>query len=93
MAPRAWSVAIDLRCPAAACQPCRGKVSGQGGPVGRRATIPLLGIASVASDEAKLKALRRRILQRNSDEAFHDYQRVNEAILRNRMVAKLQVAP
>ena len=36
--------------------------------------------------EPQLKALRERILQRDSDEAFYDYQKVNEVIMRNRMI-------
>lgn len=45
-----------------------------------------LGACSTVQDEPRLKALRERILQRNSDEAFYDYQKVNEIIMLNRMI-------
>ena len=48
-----------------------------------------LAASSAAEDEPKLKTLRERILQRNSDEAFIDYQRVNDAIIRNRLAVGL----
>ena len=41
--------------------------------------------ASSIDDEQRLKALRERILQRNSDEAFYDYQKVNDIIVFNRL--------
>ena len=42
-------------------------------------------------DEPQLKALRERILQRDSDEAFYDYQKVNSIIMRNRLMEKMAV--
>jgi hypothetical protein len=53
---------------------------------GNKGSYETLGISSTAEDEPKLKALRERILQRDSDEAFYDYQKVNEIILRNRAI-------
>ena len=53
---------------------------------GKRGDYAILGISSTAQDEPQLKVLRERILQRDSDEAFYDYQKVNEVIMRNRMI-------
>ncbi len=53
---------------------------------GTRGSYENLGKFSTAEDEGKLKALRERILQRDSDEAFDDYQKVNGIILRNRAI-------
>jgi len=53
---------------------------------GKKGDYETLGIASTADDEPQLKSLRERILQRDSDEAFYDYQKVNEIIVRNRML-------
>jgi hypothetical protein len=53
---------------------------------GKKGSYEVLGMSSMAQDEAKLKALRERILQRDSDEAFYDYQKVNEIVIRNRMM-------
>ncbi|UCC40344.1 MAG: hypothetical protein JSV96_02505 [Candidatus Aminicenantes bacterium] len=39
-------------------------------------------------DEARLKKLRERILCRNSDECFYDYQEVNRIIMINRFISK-----
>jgi hypothetical protein len=39
-------------------------------------------------DEARLKKLRERILCRNSDECFYDYQEVNRVIMINRFISK-----
>ena len=52
---------------------------------GKKGDYEALGISSTLEDEPKLKTLRERILQRDSDEAFYDYQKVNEIIMRNRM--------
>lgn len=51
---------------------------------GKKGNYKTLAAASTLDDEPKLKALRERILQRDSDEAFYDYQNVNEIILLNR---------
>jgi hypothetical protein len=56
---------------------------------GNKGSYETLGISSTAQDEPKLKALRERILQRDSDEAFYDYQKVNGIILRNRTIAAM----
>jgi hypothetical protein len=53
---------------------------------GKKGDYKALASASTVEDEPKLKALRERILQRDSDEANYDYQKVNEIILMNRMV-------
>ncbi len=53
---------------------------------GKKGSFEVLGTSSTAGDEPKLKALRERILQRDSDEAFYDYQKVNELIVKNRMI-------
>lgn len=45
-----------------------------------------LASASSSSDEGRLKTLRERILQRNSDEAFYDYQKINQIIQFNRVL-------
>jgi len=51
---------------------------------GKDGDYEILASASSAEDEPKLKALRERILQRGSDEAFYDYQKINNIIIRNR---------
>lgn len=45
-------------------------------------------IAATASfeDEAKLKKLRERVLQRNSDESYYDFQKINRIIHSNRLL-------
>lgn len=53
---------------------------------GKKGDYKVLSSASTMDNEPKLKALRQRILQRDSDEAFYDYQKVNEIILLNRMI-------
>ena len=53
---------------------------------GKNGSYETLGMASTADDEPRLKSLRERILQRDSDEAFYDYQKVNDIIIRNRMM-------
>lgn len=53
---------------------------------GRKGNYETLGTASTADDEPRLKALRERILQRDSDEAFYDYQKVNTIIMNNRIL-------
>ena len=55
--------------------------------LGKKGSYETLGKSSTANDEPVLKALRERILQRDSDEAFYDYRKVNEIILQNRMIA------
>ena len=43
-------------------------------------------------DEDSLKKLRERILQRDSDEAFYDYEKVSEIIYLNRLLANTKFA-
>lgn len=56
--------------------------------VGKTGDYKVLSVTSSLSDEPKLKKLRERILQRNSDESFYDYQEVNRTILLNRLLKK-----
>ncbi len=53
---------------------------------GKKGDYKVLFSSSTADDEPRLKALRERILQRNSDEAFYDYRKINDVILLNRMI-------
>lgn len=53
---------------------------------GKEGIIGMLSHVSSLEDEPQLKKLRERILRRNSDEAFYDYQDVNSIILSNRRV-------
>lgn len=53
---------------------------------GKKGNFETLGTASTADDEPRLKTLRERILQRDSDEAFYDYQKVNTIIMNNRIL-------
>lgn len=55
---------------------------------GKKGDYEILANSSSVNDEAKLKALRERILQRDSDEAFYDYQNINRMILLNRWLNK-----
>lgn len=57
---------------------------------GRKGDYEALSAASRADDEPALKSLRQRILQRHSNEAFQDCQKVNRIILRNRLAASVQ---
>jgi HEAT repeat protein len=59
---------------------------------GHKGDYAVLAASSSAKDEPKLKALRERILQRNSDEAFYDYQKVNNIIIHNRFAESLKNA-
>ena len=45
-----------------------------------------LSVTSKPEDEAKLKKLRERVLQRDSDEGFADYKKINEIIIFNRLM-------
>lgn len=53
---------------------------------GKEGDYKILSTASSFQDELKLKKLRERILQRDSDESFYDYQKVNEIIMFNRFL-------
>ena len=55
---------------------------------GKKGDYEILANSSSVNDEPKLKALRERILQRDSDEAFYDYQNINRIILLNRWLNK-----
>ncbi|MGD8922459.1 MAG: HEAT repeat domain-containing protein [Candidatus Zixiibacteriota bacterium] len=52
---------------------------------GKAGDYDQLFISSSFEDEPRLKGLRRRILQRNSDEAFYDYEKVSDVIYMNRI--------
>jgi hypothetical protein len=54
---------------------------------GHKGDYKVLSAASTMEDEPRLKALRERILQRDSDEAFYDYQKINEIVVLNRMIS------
>ncbi len=54
---------------------------------GKKGDYVALAKSSGPGDEPSLKALRERILQRDSDEAFADYQAVNNIILFSRLAA------
>jgi hypothetical protein len=51
---------------------------------GKEGDMQALERASTIEDEEKLKKLRERILQRDSDEALNDYALVNRIIMLNR---------
>jgi hypothetical protein len=55
---------------------------------GKRGDYQALTVASSIGDVARLKALRERILQHGSDEAFHDSRKVNDIIIPNRFGEK-----
>lgn len=56
---------------------------------GKRGNYDVLAASTTIKDEDQLKSLRERILLRDSDESFGDYQRVNRIITFNRFSAKL----
>lgn len=56
---------------------------------GKKGNYEIIATSSGLDDEPKLKALRERILQRDSDESFYDYERVNNVIVLNRMIGKI----
>lgn len=53
---------------------------------GKNGDYEKLAEAADKGDEQELKKLKRVILQRNSDECFYDYQKVNRIIILNRMI-------
>lgn len=53
---------------------------------GKEGNYEKLSFSSSKSDEQILKKLRETILQRNSDECFHEYQNINNIIILNRMI-------
>lgn len=55
---------------------------------GHKGNIKTLSMYSRLDDEGKLKKLRERILFRNSDECFYEYQKVNDIIMFNRLISK-----
>jgi hypothetical protein len=57
---------------------------------GKSGDYQALSVTSKPEDEAKLKKLRERILQRDSDEAFGDYKKVNEIIIFNRFMKNVK---
>jgi HEAT repeat protein len=54
---------------------------------GKKGDYDLLSAYSTVKDEVALKALRERILQRASDEAFYDFEKVNQTIMFNRLMS------
>lgn len=57
---------------------------------GKQGSYELLAIYSSKQDEPMLKSLRERILTRDSEDAFNDFQKVNDIIMRNRMMKKTE---
>ena len=53
---------------------------------GRNGNYELLAIFSTAKDEPKLKKLREKILTQDSEATFNNFQKVNDIIMRNRMI-------
>lgn len=53
---------------------------------GKQGSYETLAECGSVQDEPALKSLRRRILQRDSDEAFSDYQQVNAVIIQHRLL-------
>lgn len=53
---------------------------------GKEGNYNILGSTSTKADEEKLKRLKEIILQRNSDECFYDYQKINNIIMLNRFI-------
>ncbi|MBU4262075.1 MAG: HEAT repeat domain-containing protein [Proteobacteria bacterium] len=53
--------------------------------LGKTGDYPLLAEASTRADEARLKKLKEVILQRNENDCFHDYQKINDVIMLNRL--------
>ncbi len=53
---------------------------------GRSGNYELLAIFSTAKDEPKLKKLREKILTHDSEGTFNNFQKVNDIIMRNRMI-------
>jgi hypothetical protein len=54
---------------------------------GHDGSYETLAACSQFDDEQRLKKLRERVLFRNSDECFYDYQKINEIIMFNRFIA------
>jgi hypothetical protein len=57
---------------------------------GKEGSYETLAMSSSLTDEAKLNTLREQILQRDSEEAFFDYQKVSEIMIYNRLAANLR---
>jgi hypothetical protein len=57
---------------------------------GKKGDYKVIATASAPGDESTLKKLREHILQRNSDECFHDYQKINEVIMFNRLIQSVK---
>jgi len=53
--------------------------------LGKTGDYQLLAEASTRADEARLQKLKEVILQKNENECFHDYQKVNDVIMLNRL--------
>lgn len=55
---------------------------------GKEGIFENLGMYSHPEDEPRLKKLRERVLFRNSDECFYDYEEINKIIMFNRFISK-----
>jgi HEAT repeat protein len=53
---------------------------------GKEGNYDNLGSTSTKADEEKPKRMKEIILQRNSDECFYDYQKINNIIMLNRLI-------
>jgi hypothetical protein len=53
--------------------------------LGRQGDYEVLAATSGRADEPRLKRLKELILQRNAEECFYDYQKINDVILLNRL--------
>ncbi len=58
---------------------------------GKEGEYEVLADSSSLKNEPELKTLRERILQRNSDEAFYDYKKINIIIIENRLGASMEI--
>jgi HEAT repeat protein len=54
--------------------------------LGKKGDYKLLAATSGKADEPQLKKLKEVILQRNTDECFYDYQKINDVIMLNRLI-------
>ncbi len=57
---------------------------------GKDGDYEVLAASSTLKNEPDLKRLRERMLQRNSDEAFYDYKKINVIIIDNRLGANME---
>ncbi len=56
--------------------------------LGQAGDYGVLGAASTLADEPRLRRLRERVLQRDSEEAVYDYEKINHIIFMNRVARR-----